>query len=198
MEATVEPAVEPPRNAPNRIPETLRPIADAIARVRMVPDAPTSVPATTSSTLSSTMPDAATARPVNALSSEITIGTSAPPTGSTRSTPPKSPSASSTTASHVSPVSTRATDAAIAATNPRPMSTGSPGNTTGLVVMSSCSFPKVTSDPENETAPTSRLNAIATRTHGSSVCPSSSRATSAADPPPTPLNRATSWGICVI
>ena len=82
------------------MPETLRPIADAIARVRIVPDAPTSVPATTSSTLPSTRPDAATARPVNALSSEITIGTSAPPTGSTSSTPAASPSASSTTASH--------------------------------------------------------------------------------------------------
>ena len=78
------------------------------------------------------------------------------------------------------------------------MMIGSPANTTGRVVMSSCSFAKVTSEPENEIAPTSSVNTIASRTHGSSVCPSSSRATSAAAPPPTPLNSATSCGICVI
>ena len=93
------------------MPATLRPMADAMARVRMVPEAPTSVPATTSSTLPSTRPDAATARPVNALSSEITIGTSAPPTGSTSSTPATRPSTSSTTASQADPVTTTATAA---------------------------------------------------------------------------------------
>ncbi len=180
------------------MPDTLRPIAEAMARVRMVPDAPTSVPATTSSTLPSTRPDAATARPVKALSSEITIGTSAPPTGSTSSTPATRPSASSTTASHPAPVKTTETAAPIAASSTRPMIAGSPGNTTGRVVMSSCSFAKVTSEPENEIAPTSSVNTIATRTHGSSVWASSSRATSAAAPPPTPLKSATSCGIWVI
>ena len=69
------------RNAPNTMPATVRPMALAIAIVRIVPLAPTSVPAMSSSTLPSTRPDAATASPVKALSSEITIGTSAPPIG---------------------------------------------------------------------------------------------------------------------
>ena len=62
-------------------------MAFAIAMVRIVPLAPTRVPAISSSTFASTRPDAATASPVKALSSEITIGTSAPPIGSTSSTP---------------------------------------------------------------------------------------------------------------
>ena len=37
--------------------------------------------------MSSTKPDAATARPVKELSSEISTGTSAPPMGSTKITP---------------------------------------------------------------------------------------------------------------
>ena len=78
------------------------------------------------------------------------------------------------------------------------MITGRPENTTGRVVMSSCSFANVTSEPEKDTAPTSRVNTIATRTPGSSVWGSSSSATSAAAPPPTPLKRATSCGIWVI
>ena len=43
------PSVEPPLSAPNRMLATERPIALAISRVRNVPDAPTSVPATSSS-----------------------------------------------------------------------------------------------------------------------------------------------------
>ena len=39
---------------------------------------------------------------------------------------------------------------------------------------------------------------MARRTQGSAVWPSSSSATRAAAPPPTPLNSATSWGIWVI
>ncbi len=58
-----------------------------------MPEAPTSVPATISRLLSSTKPDAATARPVNELSSEISTGTSAPPMGSTKMTPSTSASA---------------------------------------------------------------------------------------------------------
>ena len=55
-------------------------IAFAINWVSNVPDAPTRVPATMSSVIRSTAPLAATARPVNAFSSEMTTGTSAPPT----------------------------------------------------------------------------------------------------------------------
>ena len=58
----------------------------------MMPEAPTRVPATISRLLSSTKPDAATARPVNEFSSEISTGTSAPPMGSTKITPSTSDS----------------------------------------------------------------------------------------------------------
>ena len=55
--------------------------------VRIVPEAPTIMPATISAVLSSAMPVAAALRPVNALSSEITTGMSAPPIGSTTKLP---------------------------------------------------------------------------------------------------------------
>ena len=62
---------------------TERFIALAIRLVRIVPDAPTIMPATISAVLFSAIPVAAADRPVNALSSEITTGMSAPPIGST-------------------------------------------------------------------------------------------------------------------
>ncbi len=68
---------------------TERFIAVAISRVRIVPDEPTSVPATISATLSRENPAAAADSPVNAFSSEITTGMSAPPIGSTTSVPRK-------------------------------------------------------------------------------------------------------------
>ena len=48
------------------------------------------MPATIRTLFSSSKPVAATARPVNAFSSEITTGMSAPPIGSTKSTPKSS------------------------------------------------------------------------------------------------------------
>ena len=60
----------------------------------------------------------------------------------------------------------------------------------------------MTTDPAQLTAPISKVKAVAA---SAKVDPSSStsrgssiKATIAAAPPPTPLNRATSWGICVI
>ena len=55
--------------------------------VKRLPEAPTSVPATMRAKLLRVKPLAATARPVNALRSEITTGMSAPPMGSTNATP---------------------------------------------------------------------------------------------------------------
>ncbi len=66
---------------------TERFIASLISRVRIVPEEPTRVPATISTTLSSANPAAAAASPVNAFSSEITTGMSAPPIGSTKRLP---------------------------------------------------------------------------------------------------------------
>ena len=72
------------------------------------------------------------------------------------------------------------------------MTIGWPGNVIGRVGISSWSFAKVIAEPENETAPTMTVKATARPVHGDSECDSSSRATSEAAPPPTPLNRATS------
>ena len=46
-----------------------------------------------------------------------------------------------------------------------PKTTGSPGKTTGREVIRSCSLAKVTTDPANETEPTTIVNAVATRTN---------------------------------
>jgi hypothetical protein len=71
---------------------------------------------------------------------------------------------------------------------------------TGRVVISSCSLANVTIEPENEIAPTRIVNAVAIAATVSPSCtsPSSISATSDAAPPPTPLNSATSCGMCVI
>ena len=74
-------------NAPNSTFVSERFIARPIICVSSVPEAPTSVPETISRSLCSTKPVAAAARPVKELSSEITTGMSAPPIGSTKSTP---------------------------------------------------------------------------------------------------------------
>ena len=76
----------PPKPA-KRMLATERFIAVAISIVRIVPEEPTSVPATISATLSSAKPAAAAERPVKAFSSEITTGMSAPPIGSTTRLP---------------------------------------------------------------------------------------------------------------
>ena len=65
-------------------------MAVAMSIVSSVPDAPTSVPLMMSTLLSSAKPVTATATPVNEFNSEITTGMSAPPIGSTPSTPSSS------------------------------------------------------------------------------------------------------------
>src|ERR1700675_188719 len=97
----------------------------------------------------------------------MTIGTSAPPTGSTNSTPLASEATTTPTASHVDalsapPLTKVATDRTSAPPREPPNSTGCPGSTTGLVVMSSCSLRKVTPEPENDTDPTTIVNSEAT------------------------------------
>jgi H+-translocating NAD(P) transhydrogenase subunit beta len=62
-------------------------MASAISLVKMLPDAPTSAPATIRAQFPMTNPAIATAVPVNAFSSEITTGMSAPPIGRTIITP---------------------------------------------------------------------------------------------------------------
>ena len=74
-------------NAPKRTFAIERFIALPIIIVSSVPDAPTSMPLTIRTFECSTKPVAAAASPVNAFSSEITTGMSAPPIGSTNITP---------------------------------------------------------------------------------------------------------------
>ena len=74
-------AVTTAPNALNRMFGSERPIAALIILVSRMPDAPTSVPAMMSRFEPIVKPDAATARPVNELSSEMSTGTSAPPIG---------------------------------------------------------------------------------------------------------------------
>ena len=78
------------------------------------------------------------------------------------------------------------------------MSTRRPGKVTAFVVTMPCSLPNVTNDPVSETPPISTVNATTPRVHGLSLWATSTSATSAAAPPPTPLKAATSCGICVI
>ena len=73
----------------------------------------------------------------------------------------------------------------------------------GRVVISSCSLRNVTTDPVKDTEPMMMVSAVAIRWKVEAppaveISFSSTRATMAAAPPPTPLNRATSWGIWVI
>jgi hypothetical protein len=89
-----------------------------------------------------------------------------------------------------------------------PNTTGSPGKTTGRDVISSWSFANVMIEPAKDTAPTRIVKAVASSTNQpglssprsvtSTISCSSSSATRAAAPPPTPLNNATICGIWVI
>ena len=80
-------AAPPPPNEPNTIAGMDRFIALAIRLVRIEPDAPTIMPATIIAVLFSARPAAAADNPVNALSSEMTTGMSAPPIGNTTNRP---------------------------------------------------------------------------------------------------------------
>src|SRR4029078_4278601 len=97
----------------------------------------------------------------------MTMGTSAPPTGSTNSTPTASASTASSTSSHrwtrLSCASTTTLTATpTAATVVLAISSGPPGKTTGRVVINSCSLAKVMTEPANDNAPTNTGNPHAT------------------------------------
>ena len=131
----------------------------------------------------------------------MTIGTSAPPTGSTNKIPNSSDRPAKINSGVVpreltTQPPTPRTEARVAAITKRPA-----GKTTGLVVINSCSFIKVMIDPLKDTQPTMTVKTVKTTSAVVAVSPRfkySTIATSAAAPPPTPLNSATSCGICVI
>ena len=141
---------------------TERFIAVAISIVRIVPDEPTSVPATISETLSSEKPAAAAESPVNAFRSEITTGMSAPPIGRTTRlpriaaairTPMKRPSEGSSADART----TQATRMPISSTA---LITCWPGTASGRVGIRSWSFANATLEPQNETEPMTAENRI--------------------------------------
>ena len=97
--AVPAPACTVPK-APKRTLPIERFIARPISIVSSVPEAPTSAPLTISTFECSSKPVAAAATPVNAFRSEITTGISAPPIGSTKSTPKTSAPTIRATISH--------------------------------------------------------------------------------------------------
>ena len=140
-------------------------IARPIIIVSSVPEAPTSAPLTISTFEPSSKPVAAAARPVNAFSSEITTGMSAPPIGSTKSTPNTSEPSTISTSSHCfSAPATIAIPAATIAANSARFTTCWPGYVIGRPWISSCSFANATIEPANEIEPISTASTIASET----------------------------------
>ena len=137
-------------------------IASAISLVRIPPDAPTRAPATIRAQLLMTMPAMATAVPVNAFSSEMTTGMSAPPIGRTIITP---------NASEASAITSRAAWLAVVSMNtavprmttPRTMlSSRLPRKTIGCPPITPCSLPAAMSEPEKVTQPMITSSRVAT------------------------------------
>src|SRR5262249_36849594 len=87
------PAESPVPNAPNSTLANERFMALLIITLSRKPDVPSSAPAMISTLLSSAKPVAAAASPADELSSDTTTGMSAPPMGSTNSTPSRRPTA---------------------------------------------------------------------------------------------------------
>ena len=209
VERTVPPSSPPPVRAgppaPSPPKKTLpieRFMASAIWRVRIEPEAPTSMPPTISAVLSSARPAAAAESPVKALSVEITTGMSAPPIGSTASTP-SAPAASriSQNSSSFSLPAAMTTASATAATASRPLTAFGMRK---RPLSDSCSFRNATFEPQNEIEPMIAAKRIGISSSSSGLPPTSSASRysttliSATAPPPTPLNSATICGIAVI
>ena len=145
---------------------TERFIATAIRFVRIEPLAPTIVPATINAKLSNAIPAAAAERPVNAFSSEITTGMSAPPIGNTTMFP-------KIAAATRIPKMKRAwlwVPAAIAIAEPTQISNRIrfsacwAGTLIGRPGRISCNFPNAMLLPQNDTEPMIAANSEATIT----------------------------------
>ena len=191
-------------NAPKRTFAIDRFIACAIIVVSSVPEAPTSIPLTIRTFECSTKPVAAAANPVNAFRSEITTGMSAPPIGSTNTTPNRAATRIAAASSHQLTVAIAAAPRAIEPTNSSAFPTCWPGYVIGRPLIRSCSFPNAIIEPANEIEPTSAENTVETP-RSTPTSPLSAQTvwnstseTNAAAPPPTPLNSATICGIAVI
>ncbi len=163
---SVAPVVTAPPKPPATIAGIERFIASAMRFVRIVPEAPTIMPATISAGLLSAMPVAAADRPVNALSSEITTGMSAPPIGSTI----RLPSAAAQSSSRMMrisewPPATITTPSTTQARASAPLTSCWAGPIViGLPGRISCSLAKAMFEPQKETEPTiaAKIEKIAT------------------------------------
>ena len=173
-------------------------MASAICLVRIEPDAPTSMPATISAVLSSAMPAAAALRPVKAFRVEMTTGMSAPPIGTTASTPsaPAVSSISQNSSSESLPAAITTASATEIASRPALTALG----VLRPPFISSCSFRNAMFEPQNEIEPMMAANSsgISVSSSMSVSLRNSTTAISATAPPPTPLNSATICGIAVI
>src|SRR4051812_38706356 len=195
--AASAPEVPAPTPAKNTLPIE-RFIASAICWVRIEPEAPTSMPATISAVFCSAMPAAAADRPGNAFSVEMTTGMSAPPIGTTASTPsaPANSSISQNSSSQSAPAAITTARITVIASSPA---------VTALGVrmprfITSWSFRKAMIEPQKEIEPMIAANRIGIRLRSSSSpgWRNSTTLISATAPPPTPLNSATICGIAVI
>ena len=154
------------------------------------------MPATISATLSSAKPAAAAARPVKALSSEITTGMSAPPIGSTTRLPSSAAAIrmpmkiACDGSSLLTAMLTQAAKTPISSTA---LITCWPGTASGRVGIRSWSLAKAMFEPQKETEPTTAEKRIGISVSSGISWPSempwriSDQAISATAPPPTPL-----------
>ena len=159
------PSVEPPLSAPNRMLATERPMARAISRVRNVPEAPTSVPATSSSDVGEHVAaggDGQAGEGVEQRDHDRHVG--AADRQHQQHAEQQPDQAEHDAEPHRSGRSTMSDrQRRRAAISAAPKTTGSPGKTTGREVISSCSLAKVTIEPAKDTEPTTIVNAVAAR-----------------------------------
>ena len=177
-------------------------IALPISTLSIVPAEPTRAPATIMMVLPSANPAIATAIPVQALSSEITTGMSAPPMGRTTSNPTDSADTTRTASGAMpSGVSTDQITARSATATAVASSIRCAGSRIGLPDTKPCSFPAAMSEPVTVTDPIRIPSAVGTAALIAAFALArsvSSTAIRAAAPPPTMLNALTSCGIAVI
>ena len=191
------PGVGPPPTPANSTLVIGRFIALHISMVSSVPEAPTSVPLMMSALLLSTNPVAATARPVNELSSEITTGMSAPPIGITIITPSTSEAPSSVRNHGAPPPSATPATSPRMPRNSRALNTLWKLEASARSEMIPCSFKKAIRLPLNEIEPITVPNTVEAtavalgRWPVIAICRNSTVETSAADTPPHPLSSAT-------
>ena len=200
--------LRPAPNAPKRTFATERFIARPIISVSSVPEAPTSAPLTIRTLLCSTKPVAAAARPVNAFSSEITTGMSAPPIGSTKRTPKTSAAddqrrraataarapATISAAERRARPGARRVDELLPGIDDRPPA----DQLLQLRERDQRARERDRADRAPRAAIATQTSQLAARRVAARRLWNSASAISAAAPPPTPLNSATICGIAVI